>query len=249
MKVLTALILIVAGALTFGWSDLFHLVVGLPVLVLGVLLLWGWNKRMQASQEDSFQEEEGQPPGRRILAGAVTGLFLLLLLAVGFPLAARTRLVEVLSGRDCPGLVFELGILQGAGAHEQIVRRIDRSLQGKISCQCRDELLERRARALLSWAESLPVTARIGKLRDGIQAARQAKSPDLPLLAETRLRNAEQQEKIGQQQQEIENQRGEIGRQRGEIERQSRDIERQRLEIGRQHREIERLSKLLEATR
>lgn len=218
VKVLMAVAFIVTGAILLGWYDLFHLAVGLPLLLGEALLLWGWKEWTQPEEEDEEEEEEGGV-GHQLFAGALGGSLSLLLLAGGFSAASRLGLSGLFYGRDCPALLREIAILEEGQAYGRIVQVVEERLQEKTSPTCREELTERKAHALMGWAEQLKGEERIRKLRKAWEAAKDTKNRDLAQSIAARLRVAEQERFIEQQRQENEQQQQENRRLREELEK------------------------------
>ena len=169
-KVLTAVVVIGAGAGFFGWYDLFHLTIGLLLLVAGTLLLQWWQKRTQLEEEEEeVEEEEGL--GHQVFVGALGGLVSLLLLTGASSVASHTPLYGWFYDRDCPDLLKEIDILEEGEAHARIVQIVDERLQHKISSTCRKELKEKKVCALIAWAEQVNGEAWVSKLQQARQEA------------------------------------------------------------------------------
>lgn len=174
MKTVVALIVILAGAYLFGWRDLFHLALGLPLILIAAVILHWCRKRIGLDEEP---HEESS--GRRILAGVALGLFFIAFFAAGLAVASRTRLPEVLGARDCQELRLELRILQEGKAFPRIVELVDQRIHEGISRGCRDNLREMKVRALWGWAEATTSENCFAKLQQALTEARESGMPIL----------------------------------------------------------------------
>lgn len=194
-KALMAVSFIAAGAIFRGWYDLFHLFVGLPLLLVEALFLGVWRKRRQPEDMEEEIEEEKEGLGHQLFWGVLGGGLSLLLLAVGFSVASHLGLSEPFYSRDCPDFLQKIAILEEGRAYGRIVEIVEERLRDKTSAACREELTERKVRALLGWAELLKGGERIGMLQRGLQAASGAEARDLKELIAAKLR-AEEKEQI-----------------------------------------------------
>ncbi|MBI3796391.1 MAG: OmpA family protein [Deltaproteobacteria bacterium] len=201
-KVLIAVVIIGAGAGLLGWDDLFHLTVGLPLLVGASLFFKMWEKRMQLEEgEEESEEEEGL--SHQVFVGVLGGSLSLLLLAGGFFVASRLGLSDLFYGRDCPAILNNIHILEDGRAYERIVQITEERLQHQIPSTCREELTGKKVHARLAWAEQLEGEERFSKLRQARQETEGVADQDLKLLVATKLQAEEQKQVIAAQQQKL----------------------------------------------
>lgn len=86
-----------------GWYDLFHILVGVPIIVVGLMLLRRVQQRRSDEDPDPLLDADDTPALRAGL-GFVNGVALVLLLFGGF------RLVWVVGLTDC----FMIAIVRGS---------------------------------------------------------------------------------------------------------------------------------------
>jgi len=159
MTLIVALFVVSVTAWALGWTDLPHLVFGIPVLILGVALSAAMLKLLRqrtSDQVDTPAEETEQPPLRRIMAGAIWGAGLTLLLTASFWLAPRTPLWARVV--DVPGraAMAEVGLLEQLGEWQAIVTRLNRTLPSGIRSEGRRALMAKKMKALLRMGEMAP---------------------------------------------------------------------------------------------
>jgi outer membrane protein OmpA-like peptidoglycan-associated protein len=194
-KTLTALVVIGTVAYFLGWYDLFHLMVGIPLLILGAFLFkWG-KKQMQLEEEEEESEEEANL-GRQVFIGALGSLAMLLLLAGGFWVASAVGVSKWLD--DCPYLLNEISILEEGKAHARIVQVIEERLQRKISSACRGKLMEKKILAVLGWAEEVTGEEKTEKLDIARKIAVRLDNPTLLELTNAKYDVARADGKIAQ---------------------------------------------------
>jgi len=228
MKIVGAMMVVLTGAALLGWHDALHFAVGVPV-VLVLALIWRLCGMRARPAEDLDQGEEGEEDGagRRFLGGAAAGLACMACLGLAFAGAERSPWHP----KDCPEVLLKLRILQEARAHESILQLADAHTGRKISCACRAGILDYKVRALWGVAGQGAGAVRLERLRQAVGVARESGQSDLVLLAESRLREAEQQGQIENQRLELTAQRAETARQRDLIEQQTQQIKHQQVEI------------------
>ncbi len=206
MKTLIVISCIVFGAVLFGWHDLFHFVVGLPLLLACELIAW-WVRKWRAEEEEEEKEDitvtNEDPLVRKFFIGALKGIASLVLLAAAFSLASRTALGEFFY--DCQDCLAQIRTLESAEAYSHIVQTVEERLRRKTSAGCRRQLAEKKLQALMSWAEQFPnPEERMGKLRQALKEAQQHRLEALVKLAEANIEAGMKQQVIDRQKDEIE---------------------------------------------
>lgn len=204
MKALVAVILMLLCAVLFGWYDPFHLVIGVPLLVGAGGLLWYWRKRNQDEDEEEEElEDEGDGIGHQIFMGVLGGGACLILLAAGFTLASQVGIADVFYGSDCQQVLGKIQTLEEAGAYGRIVEVIDDRLLQKTSAKCRDEMTEKKVRALLGKSDQAAEREKEVILRQALKEAEPLDKPDLMDMVAYKINALKKDGVINQQRKEL----------------------------------------------
>ncbi|MGH9837479.1 MAG: OmpA family protein [Blastocatellia bacterium] len=186
ISALIAITIILLGAVAFGWLDLFHLVIGLPPLLVGALFVRLLRKRMDAGPEDD-KEPDGSELGRKVFIGVLQGVASLILLWVAFYLASDTQIEGVFYGPACRLTLVKIEASEAVGAYGLIVQSVEERLRHRTSTDCRQRLIEKKLGALLKWAGQLQEPERKSKLDQAQREAEQNQRPDLAEVAKNKL--------------------------------------------------------------
>jgi outer membrane protein OmpA-like peptidoglycan-associated protein len=183
-KTLTTLGCIIVGAGLLGWYDRWHLAIGLPLLIVGMLISIWLRKRLWLRDEEALDErvDDAAEPGRQVLLGILRGGAVVLLLTGAFAIASWAGIFETLRGPDCSGLLREIEILAKGRAYPRIIEIVEEQFQPSMAEPCRRAFLEHKVRARLGLAEQLQGEKRLKKLRQAREEAERIPHPDLVRL-------------------------------------------------------------------
>ena len=156
-KMCITLLCVVAAAALFGWTGRFHLVVGLPMLVLVAVLGWKLGKRADDEMDDLRDIDDETPGvGHSLCVGGLQGAVVVGVLALAFLVGSVRHLRAIIEGPDCRAILGQIDILTTGQAHARIVQVVDTSLQGPLGPVCRQDLNDRKVRALLEAGRGGP---------------------------------------------------------------------------------------------
>jgi outer membrane protein OmpA-like peptidoglycan-associated protein len=202
---LTTLVVIAAGTAFCGWRDLYHLVVGLPLLAAGIILVRQWRRwrtrRAFEADEEPFIEADDSL-ARQVVAGVVSGGAALLLLGSGFWAASALGLADRFSDHGCSDFFKTLSILEDGSAHTRIIQLIDARLQHPASSTCQHALVDKKVRTLLALAPRMRGEEKSTTIEEAARLAEHLADPLLLQLAHTEL-DAAREEAIAMQQHDV----------------------------------------------
>jgi outer membrane protein OmpA-like peptidoglycan-associated protein len=180
----------------FEWYNLFHLVVGPPLLALGVSMVWWWQRRWQLpdAPEDTPLVEDAR--ARQVMLGLLSGGLAVLLFAGAFAVLERTWPGDVLASVRCEPIRSELRSLEAGQAYVRVTAVVDAYLPRRLTATCRRDLLERKFQALLALADKAQGQEKIRHLQQARATAEAIPHPDLRQNAEALLKEAKQQELV-----------------------------------------------------
>jgi outer membrane protein OmpA-like peptidoglycan-associated protein len=197
-KALTTLLCIAAAAALFGWTGRFHIVVGLPMLALMAVLGWKMGTRDDDEMDDLRDIDDETPGvGHGLFVGGLQGAAVVGVLALAFVGVSSTPLRALIEGPDCRAILGQIDILASAQAHARIVQVVDTSLQRALGLVCRQDLCDRKVRALLALAEEAAGTRRLELLEQAHGVA--VEDADLKQLVVSRV-HAEKERLASEQQ-------------------------------------------------
>ena len=157
-KALTMVLCLALAAAVGGWYGLFHVVVGLPVLLVGALL-WKILRGRFADAEQALDGEVDQDEPsvvHGVCMGLVASAVAVGMLAGAFPLATAVGLRDLVEGPSCRAVVDELAILNQAKSYAVVVSRLDEALQQRWGAACQHTLRTAKVEALLGQAGRYP---------------------------------------------------------------------------------------------
>ena len=198
MTSVASLLVIAAGAALMRWNDLFHLVVGLPIIVGAAFLGWRLTRAGGMEEDDPVSDPDDEPAVVRLVRGAIVGALLLGVTAGGVSVAARTPLYGWFYDRDLETLNDHIEVLERAGAYDEVVRLLDERKTERMSSAAQGRLAELRIRALIQSAEHRQGEERISGLRVALAEASQTHNVDLRELLEAKLRAFEKENLLAQ---------------------------------------------------
>jgi len=185
MSAWIAIAFILIGAVAFGWLDLFHFVIGAPLLLMVAALVRFLRRRMDSGPEDD-EEPGGGELGRKVFIGVLQGVASLILLWVAFSLTLNTPIGVILSGPNCRLTLVKVEASEAVGAYGLIVQTVEERLRHRISTACRRQLVEKKLGALLKWAGQLQEPERTARLEQAQREAEQNQRPDLAEVAKNK---------------------------------------------------------------
>ncbi len=158
-KLAVAALVLVAVVASARWTDRLHLLaVGAAALVVAVVALVAGALRQRNTLE-GLMDDLGD--GAATSSMLRDGLWGLILGGLGIALGAAIYsyalppFYALLVGQ-CPEVLPKLDIYEEAQAWERAIALIDERLAGPIDRGCRAQLVERKARCLIAWSETLP---------------------------------------------------------------------------------------------
>ena len=185
-KMFTTLLCIAAATALFGWTGRFHMVVGLPMLVLVAVIGWKLRTRDDDEMDDLRDiDDETSDVGHSLFVGGLQGAMVVGVLALAFVGVSSTPLRAFIEGPDCRTMLGQIDILATGQAHARIVQLVDTSLQRPLGPVCRQSLRDRQVRALLALAEEDPGAGRLAILEQAHGVAVEA--ADLKRLVVSRV--------------------------------------------------------------
>jgi outer membrane protein OmpA-like peptidoglycan-associated protein len=194
MKAIAAIVITGFGMYLLNWTDPVHLFVSVPVLGAGWLMLTALARRIRDDADGDDESEDEIGP--QVFRGVLTGMGALVLLAVTFFGASRTPLYGYFYDQDCNDILAKVKILEEANAFEITIASLDQRLAGKASAKCRGQLIDKKVRTLITWADALTGSERLTKLKEAKNASTNHTSADLGQLIETKLLNETQRQEI-----------------------------------------------------
>jgi outer membrane protein OmpA-like peptidoglycan-associated protein len=203
-KTLTTIGCLIVGASLLGWYDRWHLVIGLPLLVGGMLACMWLRKRLRLEDEENTDEipDDTDGSGRQVILGVLHGGVAVLLLTAAFAIAAWTDMAGSLREPDCSVPLREIGILTEGQAYARIIEIVEAQLQPSMGASCRQALREHKVRALLALADQSQGPERLDKLQQAWEEAERIPHYDLVQViaareqAETRHQVIEEQQRV-----------------------------------------------------
>jgi hypothetical protein len=150
-SVLSALLVLAGAAWLFGWFDLFHAAVGLPVAALVAFLGRIVVKRRASAlrdDPDALLDDERAGAWVSVLAGLASGAAIALVLSVVFRLAAATPLYPALVDARGRVLLSQAEMLEGLGQWEAVTQLLE-TLPQETSPAARARLAQKKVEALI----------------------------------------------------------------------------------------------------
>jgi len=217
---ITTTVVLGSGIFLLGWYDLFHLVVGVPLLVAKAFLVRWWKKHREMEGEElPFEDDEAPAP--KAFVGALSGVASLVLLAGGFWGASALGLADWFYSRDCPALLARINDLEKGEAYSRIAAIVDERLLTPASPACKEDLTEKKARAVLSRAPRMTGENKLEMLNEASRVAAQTKNLDLRHRIQTEIEKERATISLAQQQKQLKEQEEELSR----IQARLRDLQ------------------------
>ena len=108
-KTFTTLLCIVAAPALFGWTGRFHLVVGLPMLVLMAVIGWKVATRKDDEMDDLRGIDDETPGvGHSLFVGGLQGALVVGVLVLAFVGGSITPLQDFIEGPDCRAILGQI---------------------------------------------------------------------------------------------------------------------------------------------